>query len=59
MAYLKSNHLLVGKQNGFRRNRACTGHVFCLASILQTNTCTKSVTLTTFISFKKAFDLMD
>ena len=59
MAYLENNNLLVEEQNGFRRNRACMDHVFSLASILQTNAYKKSGTFTTFIDFKKAFDLID
>ena len=59
MAYLENNNLLVEEQNGFRRNRACIDHVFSLASILQTNAYKKSGTFTTFIDFKKAFDLID
>ena len=59
MAYMENNNLLVEEQNGFRRNRACIDHVFSLASILQTNAYKKSGTFTTFIDFKKAFDLID
>ena len=59
MAYLENNNLLVEEQNGFRRNRACIDHVFSLTSILQANAFKKSGTFTTFIDFKKAFDLID
>ena len=47
--------MLVDEQNGFRRDRSCTDHVFTLNSIIQN----RKETFVTFIDLQKAFDTVD
>ena len=47
--------MLVDEQNGFRRDRSCTDHVFTLNSIIQI----RKETFVTFIDLQKAFDTVD
>ena len=55
-AYLESNNILVEEQNGFRKNRSTTEHIFTLTSILDERLSKNIDTFVAFIDFQKAFD---
>jgi hypothetical protein len=57
--YLESNELITDYQNGFRRGRSCTDHIFVLSNIIRTRISEKLSTFCCFIDFKKAFDSID
>jgi hypothetical protein len=58
--FLEDNQLTCDEQNGFRKDRSCTDHIFTLNSVLQNciNKENRSV-YAAFIDFKKAFDCID
>ena len=56
LMYLDSNTLLNEEQNGFRKGRSCSEHIFTLHSIVQGRLEQKKKTWATFVDFSKAFD---
>ena len=56
MNYCEDNSLLEDEQNGFRKNRSCTDHIFSLNSIIKNRINNKESTFCAFIDFEKAFD---
>ena len=57
--FLNENEILVDEQNGFRKSRSCTDHVFALHSISQIQQNENKNTFVTFIDFSKAFDCVN
>ena len=57
--FLDSNEEISDEQNGFRKDRSCTDHVFTLHSIISQRLDQKLSTFATFIDFSKAFDGID
>ena len=54
--FLDDNRSIVEEQNGFRKKRSCTDHIYVLESIIKTRQERKQDTFVTFIDFSKAFD---
>ena len=57
--FLNVNEILVDEQNGFRKSRSCTDHVFALHAITQLRQNENKSTFVTFIDFSKAFDCVN
>lgn len=58
--FLESNNLISDVQNGFRRGRSCTDHVFALAETIRLNTGTpKQKVYACFFDMRRAFDEVD
>ena len=51
--------ILTDEQNGFRKGRSCTDHIYTLTSIITNNINEKKPVFTAFIDFKKAFDFVN
>ena len=47
------------EQNGFRKNRSCTDHVYTLTSIIRNRKQNKQPTFVAFVDLEKAFDRVD
>lgn len=59
-AYLEANDLLNDTQNGFRKGRSCTDHVFSLAETIRLNTGSpKNKVYACFFDMRRAFDEVD
>ena len=54
--FYDANETLVEEQNGFRKKRSCTDHIFVLHSILKGRKVEGKDTFITYIDFSKAFD---
>ena len=50
------NDLIVDEQNGFRPERSCSDHIYCLCSILKNRISDNLSTYCAFIDMRKAFD---
>ena len=50
------NDFIVDKQNGFRPDRSCSDHIYCLCSILKNRISDELSTYCAFIDMRKAFD---
>ena len=59
MAHLEHEGLLAEEQNGFRKNRSCEQHIFSLVTLIKNNLVSKKSVYTTFVDFRKAFDVTD
>ena len=59
MKYCDFNSVLVDEQNGFRRDRSCNDHIFCLSSVIQNRLSEKKSTFCAFVDMEKAFDKID
>jgi len=57
--YAENSNILCDEQNGFRKNRSCTDHIFALNSIVRNRINEGQPTFTAFIDFKKAFDFVN
>ena len=57
--YLDTNKLLVDEQNGFRKQRSCTDHVYSLNAIIKNKLNAKKSVFASFIDLKKAFDCVN
>ena len=55
-SFLDENTELVDEQNGFRKKRSCTDHIFVLQSIIKSRQESNLDTFVSFIDFSKAFD---
>ncbi len=55
-SFFTANHTIVEEQNGFRKNRTCTDHVFTLNTIIKNRMEDGLDTFTAFIDLKKVFD---
>ncbi len=51
--------ILTDEQNGFRKGRSCTDHIYTLKSIITNYINEKKPVFTAFIDFKKAFDFVN
>ena len=57
--YLESGDVLMDEQNGFRKQRSCLHHIYSSTSMIRTRLSKKLSLFSTFIDFKKAFDVTD
>ena len=55
-SHCENNSLIVDEQNGFRADRSCLDHIFCISSLIRNNIIEKSSVFTAFIDMRKAFD---
>ena len=56
IAYLESSNILVEEQNGCRKNRSTTEHIFTLTLIVDVRLSKNIDTFVEFMDFQKAFD---
>ena len=54
--YCENHNLIADEQNGFRKNRSCTDHIFSLNTIIRNRLNNNLPTFCAFIDFEKAFD---
>ena len=54
--WLETNKVLVDEQNGFRKNRSCSEHIYALYTIINNRKLSRQSTFVSFIDFHKAFD---
>ena len=59
MTFCESRNLLHEEQNGFRRNRSCSDHVFVVNSIIRNRLNQNKSTFAAFLDAEKAFDRVD
>ncbi len=57
--YCEELNMFADEQNGFRRDRSCTGNIFSFTSILRNRMASNLPTYTCFIDMQKAFYLVD
>ena len=57
--YCDSLNLLASEQNGFRKNRLCSDHLFTITSIIRNRTARGEDTFVSCIDMEKAFDWVD
>ena len=57
--YLSSKHILVDEQNGFRKHRSCTDHLFVLNSAIRNRLNINKNSFVAFVDMEKAFDRVD
>ena len=57
--YCEQHNILVDEQNGFRKGRSCSDHLFTLTSIIRNRLSQKRSTFCAFIDMEKAFDFLD
>ena len=57
--YCEINDILVDEQNGFRKGRSCSDHLFTLTSIIRNHISQNKSTFCAFIDMEKAFDCLD
>ena len=55
-AFMENRQTISDEQNGFRKDRSCTDHIFVLHSILKSRKLAGKDTFVTYIDFSKAFD---
>ena len=58
-SYFETIGILVDEQNGFRPNRACIDHIYCITTIIRNRFYKSQPTFSCFIDFQKAFDYVD
>ena len=56
MSYANICNILVDEQNGFRKNRSCSDHIFTLSSVIQNRLHENKPTFAAFLDMEKAFD---
>ena len=56
VTFLDNTGRICEEQNGFRKNRSCTDHIYSLHSIAKERQIEGLKTFVTFIDFSKAFD---
>ena len=54
--YNDSNGLIADEQNGFRKNRSCSDHIYALTSVVRNRKNQNLDTYCAFIDYQKAFD---
>ena len=59
LEFLELNNMLPEEQNGFRKNRGCTEHIFVLQSVVQLKIDKKENVYCCFIDFSSAFDFVN
>ena len=59
MKFCDSNNVIHDEQNGFRKKRSCTDHLFILSAIVRNRINETKDTFAAFIDFQKAFDRVD
>ena len=57
--YCEELNIFADEQNGFRRDRSCTDHIFSFTSILRNRMASNLPTYACFIDMQKAFDWVD
>ena len=57
--YLDKNNVLCEEQNGFRKMRSCTEHIYTLSTIIKMKKKSNKSTFACFIDFSKAFDTVN
>lgn len=57
--YLESNNLYAEEQNGFRKNRSCSEHIFTVTTIIRNRISEGKPTYAAFLDAEKAFDRID
>ncbi len=57
--YCELMNLIVDEQNGFRKDRSCTDHIFALSSLVKNRLAQNRDTYACFIDMQKAFDWVD
>ena len=56
VSYTNICNILVDEQNGFRKNRSCSDHIFTLSSVIQNRSHENKPTFAAFLDMEKAFD---
>ncbi len=56
---MKDNGLYAEEQNGFRKGRSCSEHIFAVTSIIRNRKLQGKPTYTAFLDAEKAFDRVD
>ena len=56
VSYTNICNILVNEQNGFRKNRSCSDHIFTLSSVIQNRLHENKPTFAAFLDMEKAFD---
>ena len=59
MTFCESQNLLHEEQNGFRRNRSCSDHVFVVNNVIRNRLNQNRPTFAAFLDAEKAFDRVD
>ena len=54
--WINENNIVVDEQNGFRRNRSCSEHIYALYTVINKRKQQKQSTFVCFVDAKKAFD---
>ena len=57
--HCENNSLIVDEQNGFRADRSCLHHIFCISSVIRNNIIENSILFAAFIDIRKTFDWID
>ena len=57
ITHLEHDGLLAEEQNGFRKKRSCEQHIFTLVTLIKNNLVSKKSVYTTFVDFRKTFDV--
>lgn len=57
--HLNISSSICDEQNGFRKDRSCTDHVFSLHTALDNHLCNNNSAYVAFIDFQKAFDCIN
>ncbi len=58
LSFLEENGVLHEEQNGFRRKRSCSDHIFTLSSLVRNKLNEGKNIFAAFVDFRKAFDLV-
>ena len=56
--WIEQNNVVIEEQNGFRRNRFCSEHVYSLYSVINKRKQQRKSMFVYFVDAKKAFDTM-
>ncbi len=59
VSYMEDKGLYAGEQNGFRKDRSCSEHIFSITFIIRNRKQQGKPTYTAFLDAEKAFDRED
>ena len=59
VSYLDKENIYAEEQNGFRKKRSCTDHVYTLSTILRNRIAQRQSTFIAYLDAEKAFDRID
>ncbi len=59
VTYLDKENIYAEEQNGFRKKRSCTDHVYTLSTILRNRIAQRQSTFIAYLDAEKAFDRID